>query len=1235
MPWFLIVSMLIHSALAQETDINVISKDNCPPPLIVRDVEKDDSQVCFDDCCVACPFVNNFYEVNKIDYTFKGFAIVGIISFFLMILLSIFFYALPSQKQNPLSRQMLLPLAISVMYFEGSEFFTLLQQKSQCVNHITPANQNNNILCAIQAFFTLGGGYAISCWSALLMIHLHLMSVWRIEFIAKKIVYFHGIIIGITSLAIIIPFASKKVQSNNICFISPDSSTAYFYFLSFIYVAFIAHVSTFVYMAHITIDSNRRYSPERDLSIRASFIEAQRKVTYVKAIFMMQWRALLGASLMLAIYVINWNYYIIQLEPNTDPMLINSWLPGWIRCLITYKDQNICAKMVENDVVPYSYTFMLLFFNRTAGILIFVIFAAKKAILVEAYDHIIRKSSSRSMELTTSYIETDSNRFSSLRISVKERTRSVLSAGSRSSIISFGEKSRFSITNWKSANSNVIDASTVTSQDRQSVIRNSETPSIPRTGRASVTFSQPLPLKRNSSKVLSRDDSGTLSHSRSNSSVSSRRVSRHISSRSLSMEEYPHLTKVITIPKVALTHNSKSAPPSPGVERESRITFEIVRQWKLEQVSYWLQENNFREYQKIFAENDINGEVLLELDHDILKELKIRSVGDRIRMLLAVKSLLKICRGNIIYPYTPTKFLCRCKELSTPETDKFPTTLARSDSLPRITRSNSSHRINSPKSPSSNKLSQETTIMSIESVKQRCIKVIGEDGQSSRTIPINDVSDAKSILARVLQKFNIKDDVERYSLFTTLSDSGSARCLTDEEVENICKSADRQERERLFLRKKHLPMNHETFKKHMRDKKLANFFGEKPPSIPQGITQKKLRNFFGQRPPSELISLNLTEYFPGHDSEELERSVRFSMRRASRSSMSSKYSSRPRSKRISRLFENNPRQSSLLSPLNDDPDDATIFEEVGDEFEDFDSFEDNHDELNSLEEAVTKSIFKWIQGTLIGMGSFGSVYLALNSITGELMAVKQVELPTGQSANEERKKSMLDALQREISLLQELQHENIVQYLGTEHKKKTLNIFLEYVPGGSVATMLNNYGPLEEPLIRSFNRQILQGLNYLHEKDIIHRDIKGANILVDNKGGVKISDFGISKKVEDQIMATSLSRPSLQGSVFWMAPEVVKQTSYTSKADIWSLGCLIVEMFTGTHPYPQFTQMQAIFKIGVESISPEIPENISNEAEDFLKKTFEPNHDDRPTAKALLTHPFSASTSKSNVQLSP
>lgn len=145
---------------------------------------------------------------------------------------------------------------------------------------------------------------------------------------------------------------------------------------------------------------------------------------------------------------------------------------------------------------------------------------------------------------------------------------------------------------------------------------------------------------------------------------------------------------------------------------------------------------------------------------------------------------------------------------------------------------------------------------------------------------------------------------------------------------------------------------------------------------------------------------------------------------------------------------------------------------------------------------------------------------------------------------------------------------------------------MEYVPGGSVTTLLKNYGAFEEALVRNFVRQILQGLNYLHERDIIHRDIKGGNILVDNKGGIKISDFGISKKVEDTMLTGArVHRPSLQGSVFWMAPEVVKQTAYTIKADVWSLGCLIVEMLTGEHPWAHLTQMQAIFKVKTDLVT--------------------------------------------------
>ncbi|KAI5791323.1 kinase-like domain-containing protein [Pyronema domesticum] len=296
-------------------------------------------------------------------------------------------------------------------------------------------------------------------------------------------------------------------------------------------------------------------------------------------------------------------------------------------------------------------------------------------------------------------------------------------------------------------------------------------------------------------------------------------------------------------------------------------------------------------------------------------------------------------------------------------------------------------------------------------------------------------------------------------------------------------------------------------------------------------------------------------------------------------------------------------QPSFLNQLlNDDSDD---------EEEEDDYMDDNMDGL------------RWMKGTLIGSGSFGSVYLALNSLTGELMAVKQVEMPTN-AKDDARKQSMIDALSREIALLRDLQHPNIVQYLASSKEDNCFNIFLEYVPGGSVAAMLNNYGPLKEPLVRNFVRQILQGLAYLHGKNIIHRDIKGANVLVDNKGGIKISDFGISKKVEAGLLNSSAAnhRPSLQGSVFWMAPEVVKQTSYTLKADIWSLGCLIVEMLTGSHPYPDCSQLQAIFKIGTSGSAPQIPSKCTPEAKTFLEMTFELDHNKRPAAEELLGSPF-------------
>lgn len=268
----------------------------------------------------------------------------------------------------------------------------------------------------------------------------------------------------------------------------------------------------------------------------------------------------------------------------------------------------------------------------------------------------------------------------------------------------------------------------------------------------------------------------------------------------------------------------------------------------------------------------------------------------------------------------------------------------------------------------------------------------------------------------------------------------------------------------------------------------------------------------------------------------------------------------------------------------------------------------------------------WLQGARIGSGSFGTVYLGMNPYTGELMAVKQIPLPKHKDGEDHDVDKTMIEQQQEMRLLKELNHEHIVRYYGSTMDENFLNIFLEYVPGGSVQSMLNSYGPFEEPLIRNFVRQVAIGLNYLHGEDIIHRDIKGANILIDIKGTVKIGDFGISTKVstldeEDEDFKKTGKRGALQGSVFWMAPEVVKKSLYTKKADIWSIGCLIVEMFTGRHPYPELSQMQALFRIG-SLIIPQIPEWCTQEAKDFLTKTFDINHTLRPDAVELLAEPF-------------
>lgn len=371
-------------------------------------------------------------------------------------------------------------------------------------------------------------------------------------------------------------------------------------------------------------------------------------------------------------------------------------------------------------------------------------------------------------------------------------------------------------------------------------------------------------------------------------------------------------------------------------------------------------------------------------------------------------------------------------------------------------------------------------------------------------------------------------------------------------------------------------------------------------SVPEKSTRAPTR-----RPTSRHVSANLKEYFPNVPSGELEQTVRNSVL------VTRRLSTWDRSSRISNIVipEDKPLErqksersiaaaSKSISQLGITPGDRQFL-----------------DKLKAEEMTPTR----WIRGQMIGSGSFGTVYMGMNAFTGELLAVKQVELPNG-GIEESRKTKMVNALKHEVHLMREFDHPNIVQYRGFKSEDHALNIFLEYVPGGSLASMLNQYGSFEEALVSHYVRQILSGLHYLHERQVIHRDIKGANILVDDKGNIKISDFGLSKKMETRQLLQP-HRQSMQGSTFWMAPEVVKQVGTTVKADIWSLGCLVIELLTGCHPFPQLTQMQAIFKLG-NMIKPSFPENVTPEATDFLQKTLEVDPAKRSTASELLKHPF-------------
>jgi serine/threonine protein kinase len=267
---------------------------------------------------------------------------------------------------------------------------------------------------------------------------------------------------------------------------------------------------------------------------------------------------------------------------------------------------------------------------------------------------------------------------------------------------------------------------------------------------------------------------------------------------------------------------------------------------------------------------------------------------------------------------------------------------------------------------------------------------------------------------------------------------------------------------------------------------------------------------------------------------------------------------------------------------------------------------------------ATGTFGTWRRGHKIGSGSHGCVFKAQDTVTGQIFAVKMADIEIHTAED----KQFAERLEAELQICKDLRHPHIVRYLGHEYMDAKLCIKLEFVPGGSLLALLSEFGPLEGVMMQTASRGLVEGLNYLHTHNppVVHRDIKGANVLVDTDFCVKLADFGCSKRSSDTQSFVTI------GSVPWMAPEVINQKSgHGRKADIWSLGCTFIEMATAEKPWgaDKFNNiMFALRHIGMSEETPPVPETLPPAGRDIVAQCVQRDPSDRMGAQELLEHEF-------------
>ncbi|XP_070459304.1 mitogen-activated protein kinase kinase kinase 4 isoform X10 [Equus przewalskii] len=271
---------------------------------------------------------------------------------------------------------------------------------------------------------------------------------------------------------------------------------------------------------------------------------------------------------------------------------------------------------------------------------------------------------------------------------------------------------------------------------------------------------------------------------------------------------------------------------------------------------------------------------------------------------------------------------------------------------------------------------------------------------------------------------------------------------------------------------------------------------------------------------------------------------------------------------------------------------------------------------NVMHVGLRKVTFKWQRGNKIGEGQYGKVYTCISVDTGELMAMKEIRF---QPNDHKTIKETAD----ELKIFEGIKHPNLVRYFGVELHREEMYIFMEYCDEGTLEEV-SRLG-LQEHVIRLYSKQITVAINVLHEHGIVHRDIKGANIFLTSSGLIKLGDFGCSVKLKNNAQTMPGEVNSTLGTAAYMAPEVItraKGEGHGRAADIWSLGCVVIEMVTGKRPWHEYEHnFQIMYKVGMGH-KPPIPERLSPEGKDFLSHCLESEPRMRWTASQLLDHSF-------------